>query len=64
MDDFLIKLRKQRAIYWRWYGSLTPEQRREHFTHKKAHMPRVRHYNEEVKQLRGVKLEIRGNKND
>jgi len=59
-NDFLDKVREQHEIYWRWYNSLTIEQRREHYAHKKANQPKIRHYSEEVKQLRGVQLEIKG----
>ena len=57
-DAFRDKLN----IYWAWYQGMNAKQRHEHYSHKLRHKPKMQHYNEAVKELPGVMLEIKNRK--
>lgn len=54
LNEVLAEARKDRAHWWSWYNSLNAGQIYSHYTRHHS-IPIKQHYNEEVKQLPGVR---------
>ena len=59
MNDPRVQARADFEIYWAWYDRLTRQQRQEHYAHKSAHKGKILHYDNTVRQLKGVRQELK-----